>query len=251
MPRRNSRSASGSESTSNNQAQRQQNESLPQRTRRIADRICQLPHEVVASFALSEPRERASRLQRIEAELSFDMLPVISWLERHRTPDKAYLVKLQLSHVLRDAVRCTQLVIPEYSGGVVHRQSGDQPASEGAQRTAELAVTAKAFATTLWEWADEIAAEEMQRSPQTELTDRHRDILQVLLEKTAFDIDHRLTTDEITEAVCGEGRGNPDSFKRPVRELKTRGLVDTKRGSSGGVWLTDAGRRHIEQVRQS
>jgi hypothetical protein len=83
----------------------------------------------------------------------------------------------------------------------------------------------------------------------SEPSDRQRDILQVLFQQSAFDIDHRMTTEEIVDAVCGPGRGSPDSFKRPVKDLKDRGLVETKYGSRGGVWLTDAGRAYIKQIR--
>jgi hypothetical protein len=82
-----------------------------------------------------------------------------------------------------------------------------------------------------------------------ELSDRQRDILQGLYERRAFDVDHRMTTDEIADAVAGKGRGRPDSFKRPVADLKRRTLIDTKDGSGGGCWLTDTGRDYIKQAR--
>ncbi len=63
-----------------------------------------------------------------------------------------------------------------------------------------------------------------------ELSDRQRDILQALFRQSAFDIDHRMTTDEITEAVEGKGRGSVASFKRQGSEPQWRGLIDTKTG---------------------
>ncbi len=34
---------------------------------------------------------------------------------------------------------------------------------------------------------------------------------------------------------------NPEVFKRPIADLKQRGLIDTQGGPGGGCWLTDAG----------
>jgi hypothetical protein len=87
------------------------------------------------------------------------------------------------------------------------------------------------------------------RDGNREPSDRQRDILQVLYKRQAFDVDHRMTTDEITEAVEGKGQGNPASFKRPVADLRRRGLVDTKGSRGGGCWLTDAGQAYIKQAR--
>jgi hypothetical protein len=83
-----------------------------------------------------------------------------------------------------------------------------------------------------------------------EPSDRQRDILQTLFKQKAFDIDHRMTTADVTEAVEGKGRGNAEAFKRPIADLKKRGLVNTKSGSGGGIWLTDAGREHIKKTRR-
>jgi hypothetical protein len=85
---------------------------------------------------------------------------------------------------------------------------------------------------------------------ETAVSDRQRDILQVLFEKKAFDIDHRMTTDAIRDEVEDNERGKCDSFKRPIANLKGRGLIDTKDGRNGGCWLTDAGREYIKQARK-
>jgi hypothetical protein len=81
------------------------------------------------------------------------------------------------------------------------------------------------------------------------LSDRQRDVLKVMFKAVAFDIDQRMTAQEITDAVCGRGRGDPDSFKRPIAGLKHLRLIATKEGSGGGCWLTDAGRKLAETVR--
>jgi hypothetical protein len=78
------------------------------------------------------------------------------------------------------------------------------------------------------------------------LSDRQRDILQTLLRQCAFDIDHRMTTDEIVERVAGRGRGSAASFKRPIADLRRSGLVLTKDGRDGGCWLTVPGRELIQ-----
>jgi hypothetical protein len=58
------------------------NETVAERARRLAERIRRLPDDVVAAFAFTDSRERMSKLKEIQSELSFSMLPVISWLDR-------------------------------------------------------------------------------------------------------------------------------------------------------------------------
>jgi hypothetical protein len=82
------------------------------------------------------------------------------------------------------------------------------------------------------------------------LSDRKRDILQVLLQRGASDIDHRMTTEEIAEAVEGKGRSNPEAFKVPISDLKKANLIKTKEGRAGGVWLTEEGKKYAEGVLQ-
>jgi hypothetical protein len=81
-----------------------------------------------------------------------------------------------------------------------------------------------------------------------ELSDRQRDILQVLLKSRAFDVDHRMTTVEISRQVAGPGVVTA-SFGRPIANLKHRGLVMTKEGRDGGCWLTASGRELIQSRR--
>jgi hypothetical protein len=133
--------------------------SVASQTRQIAERIRQIPHEVLASFQTSYASLRVPRLQRVESEILFGMLPFINWLERSRPPDKAELVKRQLDHVLREAVQCAGTQIPEYEGGTVKPVEGEPP-SAGAIRTATLFVYATALADSLLPWADEIESED-------------------------------------------------------------------------------------------
>ena len=81
------------------------------------------------------------------------------------------------------------------------------------------------------------------------LSDRQLDILEELYKLKAFDQDHRRTTNDITEAVCGHGHGTQASFKLPVADLAHRGLVHTMGGAGGGVWLSAAGKTHISEAR--
>jgi hypothetical protein len=136
----------------------------------MAERIGHLPDDLVASFAITDFHQRVSKLQQIGAALSLEMLPVVSWLERRRPADKAEFVKRRLFDSLQEAAQCAQLEIPEYVGGVITRQIGDQAPSAGALRAMKMVVTATALAATLREWADEIEAEDKQRplsSPAT------------------------------------------------------------------------------------
>jgi hypothetical protein len=133
------------------------------RARKIAERISQISHEVIRSFQCSDPNERLTNLQRVANEISFGMLPVISWLERRRPADAAETVKRRMHLVLDEAIICASLEIPEYEGGTVRRVS-EEP-SKGAQRTAELSVVAKVFAATLADWAQEIEAEDQKQTP--------------------------------------------------------------------------------------
>jgi hypothetical protein len=125
--------------------------------RQMAERIRRIAHDVLESFQLDDPAARVAKLEHVEAEILADTLPVIDWLERKRPPDKAALVKRRLEFVLREAVHCAGLEIPEYAGGTVARVAGEP--SWGAARTAELSVTAGAFAASLRGWADDLERE--------------------------------------------------------------------------------------------
>jgi hypothetical protein len=80
----------------------------------------------------------------------------------------------------------------------------------------------------------------------TPLSARQLNILEALYLLGAFDADTRQTTEEI--AVKAEGKGvDPAGFKEPIAELGSLKLVETKRGRSGGCWLTGKGRERAER----
>ncbi len=165
MPRPNPRPAPTPENTSSIETEATGNETIAERARQMAERIRRLPDELVASFALTDSRERVSRMRGIATELSFGMFPVFTWLERRRSADTAELVKRRLSLVLHEAVLCAGFEIPEYVGGLIKQNAGQTP-SEGARRTAELTATSMFFAASLREWADDIQAEDRQRAQE-------------------------------------------------------------------------------------
>jgi hypothetical protein len=126
----------------------------------MAERIRQLPREVVASFRLTDAEQRVQKLREVENEISFGMRPVISWLERRRSADTAELVKRRLFVVLSEAVQCAGMDIPQYAGGVIARVDEAAP---GALRTGSVAVAARMFAASLVDWANDIEAEDRKQ----------------------------------------------------------------------------------------
>lgn len=88
-----------------------------------------------------------------------------------------------------------------------------------------------------------------QREDSVVLSERQYEILQAMSILKATDPARRKTTEEIAEAA--EGREcNPEVFKRPIADLKRRGLVATKDGRGGGCWLTNTGRSLLEQLKK-
>jgi hypothetical protein len=82
------------------------------------------------------------------------------------------------------------------------------------------------------------------------LSRRQQDILVVLQELEAFDSDSRQSTEEIARRVTGKRNADPGPFKEPIAELHKKGLVDSKEGRGGGVWLTPAGKIRSEHLRK-
>lgn len=76
------------------------------------------------------------------------------------------------------------------------------------------------------------------------LAPNDKEVLVALLELKAFDPDHLVSTDDIaTRAAGGTTNGiNSDNYKASVSKLRKFGLVETKTGRGGGVWLTTDGR---------
>jgi hypothetical protein len=80
------------------------------------------------------------------------------------------------------------------------------------------------------------------------LSERQYLILEAMLRIKASDPARRKKTEAI--AVAAEGKSvDPASFKRPISNLKKRGLVGTLGGPDGGCWLTEQGRTLAEQLK--
>lgn len=69
--------------------------------------------------------------------------------------------------------------------------------------------------------------------------------LQVLLENHATSHEKRMTTDDLAQKV-NNSTGN--DFKWVVTKLRHKGLVETRPGRGGGVWLTSAGRTFATEM---
>lgn len=79
------------------------------------------------------------------------------------------------------------------------------------------------------------------------LSERARDLLLTIQREGAFTSDARLKT--VTLAIMAEGpKTDRQQFTRAVSELRNLGLVDTRVGRDGGVWLTVAGARRAKNL---
>jgi hypothetical protein len=81
------------------------------------------------------------------------------------------------------------------------------------------------------------------------LSPRAQSVLQAMLEMDATDSDSRQRTEDIATVALGSGT-SPDSLKSVMTELKSIGLIDTRRFRGGGCWLTEKGRIRAEKLRQ-
>ena len=90
---------------------------------------------------------------------------------------------------------------------------------------------------------------ELTHELNDQLSERHYNILEALHRLKAFTCAALQTTAAI---VCeAEGKyANPESFKITLKQLRYRGLVQTKPGRGGGIWLTPEGIDLIHRVRQ-
>jgi len=87
---------------------------------------------------------------------------------------------------------------------------------------------------------------EPQRS-ESPLTAREQLVLQVLLEKSAFDSDHLVPTKDIAGKATKTAVGKCP-LKHVIVGLKKRHYVNTLGGRGGGSWLTPHGRRRAEEL---
>jgi hypothetical protein len=109
------------------------------------------------SFKFGDAGQRERRLKQLGTEILYSMQPVIGWIERNRPAEKAALVKDRLHLILKEAVECAGLEIPEFAGEAVPPAQGP---SHGARRVMELHVTAGAFANSLRGWGGDIREED-------------------------------------------------------------------------------------------
>lgn len=127
--------------------------------REIARLVQQLPDEVVASFAASDPQARISRLEELTTKICFGAAPFFNWLERHRDLQTAKENISRIYNATDEAVKCAGHEIPEYAGGKITPRPGCPAPSPGAERTAILKAQTHFLAPMLFEWADEIDAD--------------------------------------------------------------------------------------------
>jgi hypothetical protein len=97
-----------------------------------------------------------------------------------------------------------------------------------------------------------IAVEEIQavlpdRTVDEPLNERAQSVLIAMLELGALDSDHRQPTEKIAIKALGVGT-DPNALKAVMADLKTRRLIDSKKGSGGGYWLNEAGKRRAERL---
>jgi hypothetical protein len=149
----------------------------------MAERIRQLPREVVAAFQVTDASQRVQKLRQVGTEVSVGMLPVIGWLERRRPADTAELVKRRMSIVLHEAVQCAGMDIPQYAGGVSARVEGE--AAPGALRNAALTAATIVFGASLMDWANDIEAEDGPGTPLLPLTPKEQVVLDIIRERPA------------------------------------------------------------------
>jgi len=72
------------------------------------------------------------------------------------------------------------------------------------------------------------------------LDERSRCILQALVLLEALDADHKVTLSDMAEKAFGKGT-DPHNLRRPLRKLRKWGMIESRIGRDGGIWLTAAG----------
>ncbi len=78
------------------------------------------------------------------------------------------------------------------------------------------------------------------------LGERAQLVLIAMLELGAIDSDQRRSTEAIAVKATG---GDGNSLKIVMADLKTRRLIDSKTGRTGGCWLTEPGRERAQKLR--
>lgn len=80
------------------------------------------------------------------------------------------------------------------------------------------------------------------------LTARELEILEAMSQLRAFDKGTRQTAADIAGSAVGDPE--PSRVKNPLAALKTRGLVDSSYGRTGGSWLTRRGLRALSLAKK-
>jgi hypothetical protein len=248
MPRRARRSKPKASENSTKQTKNASTETVAERTRQMAEMIARVAHEILDSFQLSGA-EGVIKVQSFATQIYLGMSQIVGWLERNRPRGVAELMTRRLDHVLREAVQCAGLPIPEYEGGNVKQVPGGP--SPGAVRVANLHAEAWAFAESLRGWADQIEAEENSRdalatqTPPAEpaLDDEDLSILRALDKRPNL----LLTRDQIA-GWTSPAVGTKTIGKR-IKGLLSHGLVKRPKGPKGGTAITENGRKLVESLR--
>ena len=91
-------------------------------------------------------------------------------------------------------------------------------------------------------------AGEPQPTEDAPLSQDQKDLLMALLEGGAADSDHLIPTPALCQRAKPPAIAAADNAKRAVSDLKKKGLVVTKTGRQGGVWLTALGKARAEKL---
>lgn len=83
-------------------------------------------------------------------------------------------------------------------------------------------------------------------SEEEDLPERHRLILQAMLELRAVDAASRQTADDVVRKAGGRG-ADADQFKHPFAELVRLKMLESQTGRRGGYWLSPYGRQQAEK----
>lgn len=72
------------------------------------------------------------------------------------------------------------------------------------------------------------------------------ELLTALAECNAVDCEHRLPLKHIVNVMSGVTK-NPRSYKKLSARLRRKGLIDSRPGKSGGIWLTQRGNEYVDR----
>lgn len=140
--------------------------SVAERARHVADRIENLPNQVVESFKAERPvNERVRLIQQSTGEIGVLALPIVSWLERRAHPDQAALWKHRFLWATHEPVECVRQEIPEYANGLKGLEGGlpGNDRSSGVHQTATFGAFCCLIAPALRDLAADISADELSR----------------------------------------------------------------------------------------